>query len=155
MKNAISRAAAIGIIVAVVVIAGVGVYFVTLSSAPTPTTTTTLPLVRVINLTARDFGFDGFIAPGPTIKVKLGETVRINLVNMGGLKHEIVISSSNMVQQTLFNAASDLIGPGKSTSITFVADTAGNFFYACFSDDGVAPKKHAELGMWGEFIVEG
>ena len=140
---AISRTLILVIVAAVVVVAGVAAFFLA------------QPGAKSFNVTARDFGFDGFTGPGPTIRVKVGDTVQINLENKGGLKHELVISSSNMVQQTLFNANTGLIDPGQRTTITFVANQAGNFFYVCFSDDGVAPKTHAELGMWGEFIVEG
>ncbi len=154
---AISRTVTIIIIVVVVVIAGgVAALFLTTTGTTTTTTTTTTtqPAAKVFNITARDFGFDGFQGPGPTITVKVGETVQINLRNQGGLKHELVITSSLTIEAAVFNAHIHLIDPGQSGSITFVADKPGKYFYACFSDDGTSPKKHVELNMYGEFIVE-
>ncbi len=49
-----------------------------------------LQSVKEYKLEAREFGFNGF-SGGPTLTVKVGETVRINLVNRGGIKHEFMV----------------------------------------------------------------
>ena len=158
---AISRTVTIIIIVAVVVIAGgVAALFLTSGgTSTTSTTSTTLPGAKVFDLTARDFGFNGF-GRGPTITVKVGDRVQITLTNRGGLKHELRLVSSLTLEQgqppaPVFNGALiQLLGPGESATITFVADKAGSYFYACFSDDGTAPKRHFEMDMFGEFVVQ-
>ena len=165
--SAISRTVAVVVIIAVVVVAGaVGALFLTAPPTTIPTTTTThpttttLPPAKAFTLTARDFGFDGF-GQGPTIRVKVGDSVQVTMKNGGGLEHEFRIVQTLTVTITPQSSYSvfpgsfiDLIGPVQSATITFVADRPGKYFYACFSRDGTDPKTHVDLGMWGEFIVE-
>lgn len=116
------------------------------------------PSVRTIELSARDFGYND-IKGGPTIRVKVGETVRLVLKNEGGIEHEIMIVEDLKTDghpKTVFKGAEikDL-EPRQSGVATFVADKPGKYYYACFEDAGTRPQKHTDRGMFGEFIVEG
>ena len=48
------------------------------------------PQIREIKLETWEFGYNG-PRGGPTIKMKVGETVKITLVNRGGVEHEFMI----------------------------------------------------------------
>ncbi|MEB3779279.1 MAG: multicopper oxidase domain-containing protein [Desulfurococcales archaeon] len=104
------------------------------------------------------FGFglspDNVTAPGPTIKVKQGDVVELRFVNMGKLRHGLVITDrvSKVNPEVLFGAqigsASNPIPPGGDGSVVFVADRPGEFFYQC------PVSNHGPKGMWGKLIVE-
>lgn len=125
---------------------------------------------------AREFGFN-LTEGGPTIKVKVGDTITIKLINVGQEEHELVIVSKETLAISLNPAVAELgkdefekvlgghpepvfkeanthhVEPGETKIISFVAVTPGEYAYGCFLDDpdGIL---HAHLGMWGEFIVE-
>ncbi len=73
------------------------------------------------------------------IRVKEGDTVTINLTNSGGF-HDWVVDE--------FDAATEKISEGGETSVTFVADKAGNYEYYC------SVGQHRANGMVGTLIVE-
>ena len=73
------------------------------------------------------------------IRVKKGETVRINFVNDEGT-HNFIIDGLNVRTQT--------ISSGNVDTVTFTADEVGEFEFYC----GVG--NHRELGMKGTLIVE-
>ncbi len=73
------------------------------------------------------------------IRVKKGETVRINFVNDEGT-HNFIVDGLNLRTQT--------ISSGNVDTVTFVPDKAGEFEFYC----GVG--NHRELGMKGTLIVE-
>lgn len=105
-----------------------------------------------------DYGFalkgGVIVAPGPTIKVKAGEVVKITFVNVGQIPHSFAI-----VREKRFNADpafnADIgsparpIEPGRSSSVVFVADKPGTYFYIC------RVPGHIERGMFGVLVVEG
>jgi len=69
------------IVIAVLVIAAAAAalfYFLTMQ-----------PPVREVKLEAREFGFNG-VSGGPTIRMRVGETVKVVLVNIGGAGHEFM-----------------------------------------------------------------
>ena len=72
------------------------------------------------------------------IKVKKGTTVVLTYVNRGGF-HDWVLDE--------FDAATDQIGAGKSSTVEFVADRTGEFEYYC------SVANHRARGMVGTFIV--
>lgn len=73
------------------------------------------------------------------IRVKKGDTVTINLESTDGL-HDWVVDE--------FDAKTGRVQTGEKTSVTFVADTAGEFEYYCSVAD------HRAKGMVGTLIVE-
>jgi nitrite reductase (NO-forming) len=89
----------------------------------------------------------GGTVPGPTIRVHLGDTVRVHLTNRGTMNHSIDFHAS----QTAMNHQMVEIKPGATFTYTFTADYAGVWMYHC----GTAPAlHHIANGMFGMVIVE-
>jgi nitrite reductase (NO-forming) len=89
----------------------------------------------------------GGTVPGPTIRVHLGDTVRVHLTNSGTMSHSIDFHAS----QTAMNDQMVEIKPGATFTYTFTADYAGVWMYHC----GTAPAlHHIANGMFGMVIVE-
>ena len=94
----------------------------------------------------RAWTFGGTV-PGPTIRVHLGDTVRVHLTNNGTMSHSIDFHAS----QTAMNHQMVEIAPGATFTYTFTADYAGVWMYHC----GTAPTlHHIANGMFGMVIVE-
>jgi nitrite reductase (NO-forming) len=89
----------------------------------------------------------GGTVPGPTIRVHLGDTVKVHLTNQGQMSHSIDFHAS----QTAMNHQMVEIKPGATFTYTFTADYAGVWMYHC----GTAPTlHHIANGMFGMVIVE-
>jgi nitrite reductase (NO-forming) len=89
----------------------------------------------------------GGTVPGPTLRVHLGDTVRIHLTNTTTMSHSIDFHAS----QTAMNDQMVEIQPGATFTYTFTADYAGVWMYHC----GTAPAlEHIANGMFGMVIVE-
>jgi nitrite reductase (NO-forming) len=94
----------------------------------------------------RAWTFGGTV-PGPAIRVHLGDTVRIHLINTTQMSHSIDFHAS----QTAMNHQMVEIKPGATFTYTFRADYAGVWMYHC----GTAPTlHHIANGMYGMVIVE-
>ncbi len=88
-------------------------------------------------------------APGPVIRVKLGDTVRFTLTNESGLglSHSIDFHAA----QTPWNVNYQPVAPGETLTFDWVARFPGVFMYHC----GVPPVlHHIANGMYGAIIVE-
>jgi nitrite reductase (NO-forming) len=89
----------------------------------------------------------GGTVPGPTIRVHLGDTVRVHLINQTPMSHSIDFHAS----QTAMNNQMVEIKPGATFTYTYTADYAGVWMYHC----GTAPTlHHIANGMYGMVIVE-
>ncbi len=89
----------------------------------------------------------GGTVPGPTIRVKIGDTVRVHLTNQGQMPHSIDFHAS----QTAMDHQMVEIKPGATWTYTFKAEYAGVWMYHC----GTAPTlHHIANGMYGMVIVE-
>lgn len=91
----------------------------------------------------------GGTVPGPTIRVKVGDTVRIHLKNpaTNKLPHSIDFHAS----QVAWNDEMRSINPGQELLYEWKADYAGVWMYHC----GTAPTlHHIANGMYGMVIVE-
>ena len=89
----------------------------------------------------------GGTVPGPTIRVHLGDTVKVHLTNESQMSHTIDFHAS----QTAMNHQMVEIKPGATFTYTFTADYAGVWMYHC----GMAPTLlHIANGMFGMVIVE-
>ena len=91
----------------------------------------------------------GDTVPGPVIRVKLGDTVRIHLENpaTNQLPHSIDFHSSFVA----WNDEMTSIDPGEDKLYEFTADKAGVFMYHCGTDPAL---HHIANGMYGMMIVE-
>jgi nitrite reductase (NO-forming) len=102
--------------------------------------------------------FDG-TAPGPVIRVHLGDTVRFTLRNAStlGMQHSIDFHAAMTPWANLPSGSGPLTGnyqpvnPGETKTFDWVAMLPGVFMYHC----GVAPVlEHIANGMYGAIIVE-
>lgn len=91
----------------------------------------------------------GGTVPGPVIRVKVGDTIRVHLMNPASnqLPHSIDFHSS----QVAWNDEMRNINPGEDLIYEWTADYAGVWMYHC----GTAPTlHHIANGMYGMVIVE-
>ncbi|MCH7567751.1 MAG: multicopper oxidase domain-containing protein [Nitrospirae bacterium] len=108
-------------------------------------------------------GGEDITSPGPTITVRVGEPVTITFKNVTDLldlhvlePHDFVIVAAmdnpevltKLRVDPLWGAETEWLPSGEQQTITFTPDTPGSYFYLCTNTD------HADLGMWGSFIVE-
>jgi nitrite reductase (NO-forming) len=92
--------------------------------------------------------FNGTV-PGPTIRVKQGDTIRVHLVNpaTSKLPHSVDFHAS----QVAWNDEMTSINPGEEKLYEWRADYAGVWMYHC----GTKPAlHHIANGMFGAVIVE-
>ncbi len=89
----------------------------------------------------------GGTVPGPTIRVHLGDTVRVHLTNLGTMPHSIDFHAS----QTAMDHQMVEIPVGGTFTYTFTADYAGVWMYHCGTPPAVW---HIANGMFGMVIVE-
>ena len=97
-----------------------------------------------------DFWTFGGTVPGPMLRVMVGDTVELTLVNPEGNKnsHNIDLHAVNGPGG---GAAVTKVAPGESKTIIFKALNAGAFVYHCaFSP----PMRHIAQGMYGAIMVE-
>ena len=118
--------------------------------------------------TKAGFGVEGedITSPGPTIRMRKGETVTITFENAHYLEggspfpepHNFTVVEDKDVpvfeMEPLWSAHvggfdDENLRAGERGSVTFTAETAGSFYYVCALSD------HPGRGMWGRFIVEG
>lgn len=89
----------------------------------------------------------GGTAPGPTIRVKQGDTIEFTLVNKGTMSHSMDFHAA----QTPWDKSYRNVLPGESLSYTWKAEYPGIFMYHC----GTAPALlHIASGMYGAVIVD-
>ena len=88
----------------------------------------------LVNMTGKSFEFSV-----KEIKVKVGQTVRVNFTSENGL-HDWKVDE--------FEAATDRVNTGETTTVTFTADKVGEFEYYC------SVGNHRAMGMVGKLIVE-
>lgn len=90
-------------------------------------------------ITGENFKFNMGGKEAPELRVKEGDTVRIEFTSTGGL-HDWTIDE--------FGAATQRVNTGGSTFVEFVADKKGTFEYYC------SVGSHRQLGMRANLIVE-
>jgi len=91
----------------------------------------------------------GGTVPGPVIRVKVGDTIRIHLINPADsqLAHSVDFHAS----QVAWNDEMTSINPGEEKVYEWRADYAGVWMYHC----GTSPAlHHIANGMYGMVIVE-
>jgi nitrite reductase (NO-forming) len=92
--------------------------------------------------------FNGTV-PGPVIRVRVGDTIRVHLVNpeTSAVAHSIDFHAS----QVAWNDEMTSINPGEEKVYEWTADYAGVWMYHC----GTSPAlHHIANGMYGMVIVE-
>lgn len=116
---------------------------VTQNSLSSPETNQVQPSPEVQNPAGpvKEFTVDGssFEFDPSTITVNKGDNVKITFKDTDGM-HNLVIDG--------YNLSTDVIRPGGTDTISFVADKAGTFRYYC------SVSNHADLGMVGTLVVQ-
>jgi nitrite reductase (NO-forming) len=86
-------------------------------------------------------------APGPTLRVRQGDTIQFTLRNGGQVAHSIDFHAA----QTPWDQNYHSVNPGETISFTWQANYPGAFLYHC----GTAPAlMHIANGMYGAVIVD-
>ena len=89
----------------------------------------------------------GNTVPGPVIRVRQGDMVKVTLVNESPMPHSIDFHSARIPMDVAFRT----IGPGEELSFEFEAKDAGAFMVHC----GTAPVlMHIMQGMYLPIIVD-
>jgi len=90
--------------------------------------------------------------PGPTIRVREGDRVRINFVNAGDHEHSIHFHGIHPgTMDGVFDASSGVVPPGGRYTYEFDAEPFGLHLYHCHT----APlAKHISKGLYGAFIID-
>jgi plastocyanin len=158
--NTLKIASGLALTAGLALIAAVALVLVFPPAAPAPETLgePTVTITIVGGETKEGFGFaiKGFEeieSPGPELRVRVGDVVKIVFENKGGIPHTFTILGDKREDApVLFGAsigtASKPIQPEKTGSIVFKPNRAGVFYYGC-----VVPN-HINLGMWGILRVE-
>ena len=85
--------------------------------------------------------------PGPVIRVRVGDTVKVTIHNKATIPHSIDFHAARIAPNRAFRD----VAPGDSLSFDFTATSPGVFMYHC----GTAPVvHHIANGMYGMIIVE-
>lgn len=103
-----------------------------------------------VNVEQWAFGFPGHKpqVPGPEIRVRQGDLVRLTLRNTFDQPHTIHPHGIISVAQRMDGL--DEVLPGQSFTYEFVATEAGTFAYHCHFQTNL----HLNMGMYGALIVE-
>ena len=90
--------------------------------------------------------------PGPTIRVRQGDRVRINFFNAGDHPHSIHFHGIHPgIVDGVFDPASGVVDPGGQYTYEFDAEPFGLHLYHCHT----APlAKHIAKGLYGAFIID-
>jgi len=94
--------------------------------------------------------------PGPTLRVRVGDSVKITFTNNLNLRHSVHVHG---LRYTIENDGSQaypasMPGPGESYTYTYEATRQGLFYYHCHSSDGgLTISEHMARGLYGAIIV--
>lgn len=90
--------------------------------------------------------------PGPEIRVKEGDTVKIKLVNKSGAKHGLFFHGIHVGALVSEQEQEIVVDPGyEYTYGEFIAKPAGTHLYHCSYNMAA----HLSMGLYGAIIVEG
>ncbi len=101
--------------------------------------------------------------PGPTLKGKVGEILRVTLINNLNLNHSLHThlapysfendgSQANVLTGI---GAGSMVSPGRSYTYQFQLTEAGLFYYHCHSSDGgYMINQHMLQGLYGAVVVD-
>ncbi|RMG02048.1 MAG: hypothetical protein D6726_08350 [Nitrospirae bacterium] len=97
------------------------------------------------------WGFNGMI-PGPTIRVKAGDRIRVILTNNTDTEHTFHVHGQKkpMVMDGVPYLGQKPLKKGESYTYEFTVQNEGTSWYHCHVDGA----HHVDMGMYGAFIVE-
>ncbi len=90
--------------------------------------------------------FDSMV-PGPTLRMRVGDTLDFTIVNVANMPHSMDFHAAEIAPDRAYRN----VMPGDSLQFTFVARVPGAFMYHC----GTAPTAaHIANGMYGALVVD-
>lgn len=97
------------------------------------------------------WGFNGMI-PGPTIRVKVGDRIRVVLTNNTDTGHTFHVHGQKkpMVMDGVPYLGQKPLKKGESYTYEFTVQNEGTSWYHCHVDGA----HHVDMGMYGAFIAE-
>lgn len=108
------------------------------------------------------WAYNGTI-PAPTLKAKVGETLRIRVINKHSLIHSMHTHLTNYKFEMDGSQANVIAGKGAGSMIPpngeytyeFTLTTPGIFYFHCHSADGGNPISfHMRMGLYGAIVVD-
>lgn len=159
-KVTVALLAAVGLvlwagIVAVLLVPGLQPPF---AARPAPGLQPNVEIVLYAGEVGNVFAFglspDNLTSPGPTLRFKVGDVVRITVVNIGRIPHSFAITDEAREDARVVFPDSEIpsgraVQPQAEDSVVFVADRPGEFAYIC------SVPGHVTLGMYGKVVIEG
>ena len=110
--------------------------------------------INVFAITFKENADDPQRMPGPEIRVKEGDTVILNVLNLNGLVHTLHLHGDPGVVEWGMDGVDYLtqfpIAQGDQFTYRFEDLESGTFWYHCHVDGS----HHIDFGMYGAFIVE-
>lgn len=91
--------------------------------------------------------FNGSV-PGPVIRAREGELIRVKMINKGAVPHSIHFHGVHAAEM---DGVFGLVPPGGSFTYEFVAQPYGVFPYHCHANPA---SKHIHNGLYGMMIVD-
>ncbi|HDZ62197.1 MAG TPA: hypothetical protein ENH40_03505 [Nitrospirae bacterium] len=97
------------------------------------------------------WGFNGLI-PGPTIRVKQGDRIRVIMANNTDTEHTLHVhgQSKPVVMDGVPFLGQKPVEKGESYTYEFTVKNVGTSWYHCHVDSA----HHVDMGMYGAFIAE-
>ncbi len=92
--------------------------------------------------------------PGPFIRVKVGDTVKINLYNPTKIAHSIHVHGLSYNISDDGSVPPSIVQPGKNYTYTFMARRPGLYEYHCHSNYSYPASVHVQQGLYGGILVE-
>lgn len=92
--------------------------------------------------------------PGPTLRMTVGDHVKITVINKGTMAHSMHMHSihpGNMDGVPIVSGDSGLIPPGKQFTYDFIAGPVGIFPYHCHM---TPVAEHINRGLYGGLIID-
>ena len=93
--------------------------------------------------------------PGPTLRVRVGDVVRVHLTNNHNLTHSLHVHGLRYAIESDGSQAypDSMPGPGETYTYEFEATRPGLFYYHCHSSDQYAINAHILQGLYGAIVV--
>lgn len=91
--------------------------------------------------------FNGKV-PGPVLRAREGETIRVKMINRGTQPHTIHFHG---IHPARMDGVFELVPPGESYTYEFVAQPYGVFPYHCHSNPS---SQHIHNGLYGMMIID-
>ncbi|MEK6986137.1 MAG: multicopper oxidase family protein [Candidatus Thermoplasmatota archaeon] len=107
---------------------------------------------KVVAITFKESTDDEQRFPGPEIRVKEGDTVKLRIVNLNGLSHTVHLHGGLIPwdEDGVDHLTQNPIRTGEEQTYTFADLKAGTYWYHCHVD----ASHHIDFGMYGALIVE-